>query len=47
MTTSDPQISEKMAKAFYGKIWKLLIDARTKGKYDFKKGMKKHINARD
>jgi len=38
MNTSTPPILEKSAKDIYGKIWKMLIDARTKGKYDFKKG---------
>ena len=32
MKCNPEKISEKNAQYIYGKIWKLLIDARTKGK---------------
>ena len=37
-----PELGEKRANILYSKIWKLLIDYRTKNKYGFKKGYKEN-----
>ena len=38
--TINPKLGEKRAMMIYSKLWKMLIDSRTKSKYDFKKGYK-------